>query len=90
MNPLRQRMIEDMQLRTFSEKTQHAQVRPVRQLAEHCGKSPDLVSEGELRLSSPQSMAPSILESACQVTRQTRRAAAHPADLPPPQALLWE
>lgn len=50
MNPLRQRMVEDMQLRGLSEKTQDAYVRAVRQLAEHCGKSPDCISEEELRL----------------------------------------
>jgi site-specific recombinase XerD len=42
-------MIEDMQLRGLSKSTQVAYVRLVRQLAEHCGKSPDLVTEGELR-----------------------------------------
>jgi integrase/recombinase XerD len=50
MNSLRQKMIEDMQLRGLSEKTQDAYVRVVRQLAEHCDKSPDLVSEEEPRL----------------------------------------
>jgi integrase/recombinase XerD len=50
MTPLRQRMIEDMQLRGLSEKTQDAYVRAVRQLAEHCGKSPDCINEEELRL----------------------------------------
>ena len=49
MNPLRQRMVEDMQLRGLSEKTQEAYVRAVRQLAEHYGKSPDCISEEELR-----------------------------------------
>ena len=49
MTPLRQRMVEDMQLRGLSEKTQEAYVRAVRQLAEHYGKSPDRISEEELR-----------------------------------------
>ena len=49
MTPLRQRMVEDMQLRGLSEKTQEAYVRAVRQLAEHYGKSPDCISEEELR-----------------------------------------
>ncbi len=48
MTPLRQRMVEDMQLRGLSEKTQEAYVRAVRQLAEHYGKSPDLIEEEEL------------------------------------------
>jgi integrase/recombinase XerD len=47
--PLRQRMIEDMQLRGLSEKTREAYVRGVRQLAEHYHKSPDHISEEELR-----------------------------------------
>ena len=37
MTPLRQRMVEDMQLRDLSEKTQEAYVRAARQLAEHYG-----------------------------------------------------
>ncbi len=49
MTPLRQRMIEDMQLRGLSEKTQDAYLRAVRQLAEHYSKSPDQISEEELR-----------------------------------------
>lgn len=49
MTHLRQRMVEDLQLRGLSKKTQEAYVRAVRQLAEHCGKSPDRISEEELR-----------------------------------------
>ena len=49
MTPLRQRMVEDMQLRDLSEKTQEAYVRAARQLAEHYGKSPEHISEEELR-----------------------------------------
>ncbi len=49
MTPLRQRMIEDMQLRGLSERTQQAYTRAVKQLAEHYGKSPDGISEEELR-----------------------------------------
>lgn len=49
MSTLRQRMIEDMQLRGLSERTQESYVRAVRQLAEHYGKSPDQLSEEELR-----------------------------------------
>jgi len=41
-------MVEDMQLRGLSEKTQDAYVRAVRQLAGHYGKSPDCISEEEL------------------------------------------
>ena len=49
MTHLRQRMIEDLQLRDLSKKTQEAYVRAVRQLAEHYGKSPDQITEEELR-----------------------------------------
>jgi integrase/recombinase XerD len=41
MTPLRQRMLEDMQIRGLAPKTQHAYVRAVRQVAEYFGKSPD-------------------------------------------------
>jgi integrase/recombinase XerD len=49
MTSLRQRMLEDMQLRGLSQRTQEAYVRAVRRLAEHYGKSPDQISEDELR-----------------------------------------
>jgi len=42
-------MVEDMQLRGLSEKTQEAYVRASRQLAEHYGKSPQNISDEELR-----------------------------------------
>ncbi|MFQ5584351.1 MAG: site-specific integrase [Calditrichia bacterium] len=49
MTPLRQRMIDDLQLRGMSERTQEMYVRAVRQLAEHYRKSPDRINEEELR-----------------------------------------
>jgi integrase/recombinase XerD len=49
MTELRRRMIECLQLRGLSERTQDMYVRAVRQLAEHYRKSPDLISEEELR-----------------------------------------
>ena len=49
MTPLRQRYIEDMQLRGLSEPTQEMYARAVRQLAEYYGKSPAQISEEELR-----------------------------------------
>jgi site-specific recombinase XerD len=49
MTALRQRMIEDLQLRGLSKGTQIAYVRVVRQLAEYYGKSPDCISEEEVR-----------------------------------------
>jgi site-specific recombinase XerD len=49
MTDLQKRMIESLQLRGMSERTQEAYVRAVRQLAQHYHKSPDLVTEEELR-----------------------------------------
>jgi site-specific recombinase XerD len=42
-------MIEDMQLRGYSARTQEAYARAVRQLAEHYRRSPDKLTEEELR-----------------------------------------
>lgn len=47
--PLRQRMIEDMQLHGFAAKTQDAYVRAVKQMAEYYHQSPELISEEQLR-----------------------------------------
>ncbi len=49
MTELRKRMIECLQLRGLSERTQEAYVRAVRQLSEHYHKSPDQITEEELR-----------------------------------------
>jgi site-specific recombinase XerD len=49
MTALRQKMVEDMQLRGLSERTQETYLRVVRQLAEHYGRSPDQLSEEQLR-----------------------------------------
>ncbi|MCP4996074.1 MAG: tyrosine-type recombinase/integrase [Gammaproteobacteria bacterium] len=49
MSPLRKRMIQDMQLRGLSSKTQDGYVRAVKQLAVYYGKSPDQITSEELR-----------------------------------------
>ncbi len=49
MTQLRARMIEDMQLRGYSAKTQEAYLRAVRQLAEHFDRSPEELTEEDLR-----------------------------------------
>jgi len=49
MTALRQKMIEDMQLRGFAERTQEAYLSAVRQLAKHYHKPPDQIDEEELR-----------------------------------------
>jgi len=49
MTFLRKRFIEDMQLHGYCQRTVDAYVRAVRQLAEHYHKSPDKITEEELR-----------------------------------------
>jgi len=49
MTRLRQRMLEDMQLRGLSARTQGCYVDAVRQLADHYHRSPDQITEEELR-----------------------------------------
>jgi len=49
MTVLRQKMLEDMQLRGLSVRTQESYVQAVRQLAQHYHKPPDQISEAELR-----------------------------------------
>ena len=49
MAHLRQRMIECLQLMGLSERTQESYVQAVSQLAEHYRKSPDSITEEELR-----------------------------------------
>src|SRR5439155_660349 len=45
MTELRKRMIECLQLRGLSARTQESYVRAVRQLSEHYHKSPDLITD---------------------------------------------
>ena len=49
MTYLRQRMLEDMQLRGLAERTQEGYLRAAHQLAAYYNKSPDKISEEELR-----------------------------------------
>ena len=49
MTPLRQRMLEDRQLRGFSARTQECYIAAVRQLADHFRTSPDRLTEEQLR-----------------------------------------
>jgi len=49
MDKCRQRMINDMQLYGYSERTQESYLRAVRQLNDYNGKSPELITEEELR-----------------------------------------
>jgi integrase/recombinase XerD len=47
--PLRQRMLEDMQLRGLASRTQQSYLHAVQQLALHYGKSPELLTDEDLR-----------------------------------------
>lgn len=49
MSELRQRMVEEMQLRRYSERTQESYVSWVRRLTEHYGKSAEAISREEVR-----------------------------------------
>ena len=49
MTALRQKMIEDMQLHGFAERTQQSYMQAVRQLAGYYNKPPDQINEEELR-----------------------------------------
>jgi integrase/recombinase XerD len=49
MNPLRQRMIEDMQLRHLAPKTQSSYIQQVFAFARHFKKSPDLLEPEDIR-----------------------------------------
>jgi len=49
MTPLRNRMIEDLQLRGYSDSTQTLYVAAVRQLCEHFDKTPGKITEEDLR-----------------------------------------
>ena len=49
ISPLRQRMIEDMQMRKFSPKTKDAYIRAVQRFTAFLGRSPDTASDEDLR-----------------------------------------
>ena len=49
INPLRQRMLEDMSVRRFTPDTQRDYIRAVKKLAAFLGRSPDTATAEELR-----------------------------------------
>ena len=75
MTALRQRMREDMQLRGLAARTQESYLAAVRQLAVHYGRSPDQLSEDELRqyflyLRNEKRVAPTLICRMCWPPKQ--------------------
>ena len=69
MTPLRQRMLEDMQVRNLSPNTQRAYLENVARFARHFGRSPAALGPEEIRtyqvyLIRERKLAPSSLEIA--------------------------
>src|SRR5215467_13243671 len=73
ISPLRARMIEDMTVRGFSEKTRHDYVRKVRAFAAFIGRSPDTATAEDLRLfqlhQTQSGMQPPSINSAVSALR---------------------
>ena len=49
ISPLRQRMIEDMKMRKFTEATQRDYIRAVKKLTDYLGKPPEQATREDLR-----------------------------------------
>ena len=78
ISPLRARMIEDMTVRSFSEKTRHDYVRKVRAFAAFIGRSPDTATAEDLRLfqlhqTQSGMQPPSVNEAKSAVARPEER-----------------
>ena len=73
VSPLRARMIEDMSVRGFSEKTRHDYVQKVRAFAAFIGRSPDTATAEDLRLfqlhQTQSGMQPPSINSAVSALR---------------------
>ena len=74
MSVLRQRMIEDMQLRNLAPNTQISYIQQVCCFARHFGKSPAELGEEEIRayqvyLTSEKKLAPSSIHTAVAAVR---------------------
>ncbi len=74
MTSLRQRMIEDMQVRNFSPRTQATYLHQVAQFASHFGRSPDALGPAELRayqvyLTTAKRLAPNSILTAVAALR---------------------
>ena len=84
MTPLRQRTIEDIQLRGLSEITQDRYLRAVRQLAEYYGRSPHKIAEEKPSMNDPYNALKTTLKA--EIDRQAweslHSALSRPFDLP--------
>jgi integrase/recombinase XerD len=74
MTPLRQRMLEDMQVRNLSPHTQRAYVEHVARFARHFGRSPDVLGPDQIRtyqvyLTNERHLAPSSIVIAVAALR---------------------
>ena len=74
MNPLRQRMLEDMQVRNLSVHTQRSYVEQVSRFARHFGQSPALLGPEEIRtyqlfLTNEKELAPGSIVIAVSALR---------------------
>ena len=49
MHPLRQRMLQDMQIRNFAASTQRSYMQAIARFAQHFGRSPDQLGPEEIR-----------------------------------------
>lgn len=49
INPLRRRMIEDMTIRNFDQRTQQAYIRSVRSCCGYCGRRPEALTFEDVR-----------------------------------------
>jgi len=74
MTPLRQRMIEDMQVRNFSPRTQATYLHQVARFAGHFGRSPEVLGPADLRayqvfLTTEKRLAPNSILTAVSALR---------------------
>ena len=74
MTPLRQRMLEDMQVRNLSPQTQLSYVQHVSQFARHFGKSPEQLGPEDIRsyqvyLTNEKKLAPGSIVIAVSALR---------------------
>jgi integrase/recombinase XerD len=78
MTPLRQRMLEDMQIRNFSENTQKSYLMQVSLFARHFRKSPEVLGAEDIRtyqlhLTNEKKLAPGSVLIATAASCRCRR-----------------